>query len=434
VIAATLDELRVPIGSVRGYGRNPRRGDVAAIKRSLEVNGQYRPIVVNRRTTEVLAGNHTWLAARELEWPEIAATFVDVDEEEAARIVLADNRTAELGGYDDTELAALLASLPGLEGSGWQDRELERLLARIEKDGVDAARDTEPGPRPARPKTKPGTLYQMGAHRLLCGDSTKPAAVVRLLDGEAIEMVWTDPPYGVDYRPLLGGGKTGLSGARGDGFLNDLTDPDQLYGLIVASLRAACDHARPGAAIYVAHADGKHLGALFRRAFGDAGWELHQTLIWVKNTFSMGRMDYHYQHEPILYGWRPGAAHRFRADRTDRTVIDDDVALGELSRPELERLVRTLQNDLGTTVVREDKPHRNDLHPTMKPVRLVARQLANSSRPGDVVFEPFGGSGTTLIACENLGRRGRAIELDAGYCDVIVDRWQRHTGEQATKL
>jgi DNA modification methylase len=421
-IAPTLDELRIPIDSVRGYKGNPRRGDLEAITGSLQVNGQYRPIVVNRRSGEVLAGNHTWQAARALGWPEIAATFVDVDDEQAKRIVLADNRTAELGGYDDQELADLLASLPELEGTAWQDRELERLLARIEKGGADAGADTEPGPRPARPRTKAGHLYGLGAHRLLCGDSTRAVDVDRLLDGDQAEMVWTDPPYGVDYV-----GKT----AEQLTMPNDQAGP-QLYELLHGSLQLACERTRRGGAIYVAHGDGPN-GLDFRRALGDAGWELHETLVWVKNVFSLGRLDYHAQHEAILYGWRPGAAHRFRADRTETTLADDD-DLRELGRGELLALVRQLQNDRATTVVREDKPHRNDLHPTMKPVALVARHVANSSRPGEIVYEPFAGSGTTLLACENLGRRGRAIELDPGYCDVIVDRWERHTGEKAARL
>jgi site-specific DNA-methyltransferase (adenine-specific) len=434
VIADTLAELVVPIDSVRAYGRNPRRGDVAAIRRSLEVNGQYRPIVVNRRTGEVLAGNHTWAAARELEWTAIAATFVDVDEQEAARIVLADNKTAELGGYDDAELAALLRSLPdGLDGTAWQDRELERLLARIERDGVDAGRDTEPGPRPARPRSKPGTLYALGAHRLLCGDATDPVAALRLLDGDQAEMVWTDPPYGVAYQVSL----TDPAYARRrrqDGKVvpgDALAEADHA-AMLDAALRATLEVCAPGAPWYVTAPAGPR-EFTFASVLNGLG-VLRETLVWVKDAFVFGRQDYHWQHEPILYGWKPGAAHYWNAGRAEATVLDGELELGDLDKRQLVALVRQLQNERQTTVIREDRPRRSDLHPTMKPVGLVARCVLNSSRQAGVVFDPFAGSGTTLIACENLGRRGRALELDPGYCDVIVDRWQRHTGEQATRL
>ena len=419
MIADTLAELKVPIGSVRAYGRNPHRGDVVAIKRSLEVNGQYRPIVVNRRTSEVLAGNHTWLAVRELGWAEIAATFVDVDDEQAARIVLADNRTAELGGYADQELAELLASLLALDGTGWQERELERLLARLEREGVDAGRDTEPGPRPARPRTKAGQLYRLGAHRLICGDAADVTTIERLLDGELVEMVWTDPPYGVGYVGKTAAALTMSADRRGNA----------LGETVRMALELARERTRSGGAIYLTHGEG--IAQDMRAIVDDAGWEIHQVLVWVKDQFVLGRQDYHWQHEPILYGWKPGGAHRWLADRSETTVIDDETDLRELDRRQLVALIQALRNERRTTVIREDRPRRSDLHPTMKPVGLVARCLLNSSRTGGSVYDPFAGSGTTLIACENLGRRGFAVELDRGYCDVIVDRWQRHTGLEA---
>jgi DNA modification methylase len=229
-------------------------------------------------------------------------------------------------------------------------------------------------------------------------------------------MVWTDPPWGVGYVD-----------ARGRELLNDHRG-EELERTVHASLRLALEATRPGGAIYLVHGEG---GARLRDVVADVGWELHQTLVWVKNTFVLGRQDYHWQHETILYGWRPGAAHRFRAARTETTVVDDEPDVGKLSRRELVALVRKLRNERGTTVVREDKPARNDLHPTTKPVGLVASQVANSSGRGDVVYDPFAGSGSTLIACENIGRHARLVELDPGYCDVIVDRWQRHTGRQA---
>ena len=417
-IAATLADLRAPIASVRPYPGNPRRHDLAAIKASLERNGQYRPIVVNRRTDEALAGNGTLTAALELGWDEIARTFVDVDDEAAARIVLVDNRSNDLATYDDGELAALLASLPDFEGTAWADRDVERLLADVADAGADAGRDTAPSPPPANPVSRPGDVWKLGGHRVACGDCTDADAVGRLVGLERLEMVWTDPPYGVDYADAQGRGMTGDDG-----------DGEALYRTLRASLELAAGSVRAGGAIYVMHGDvALHGGTVFRHALVDAGWELHQVLVWVKQAFAFSRQDYHWQHEPILYGWKPGAGHRWNGDAAQGTVIDDDVDLAKLGRRELVALVRELRNERHTTVLREDRPHVADLHPTMKPVALVARMIANSSRRGEAVYEPFGGSGTTVIACENLGRRCYALEVDPGYCDVIVDRWREHTG------
>ena len=409
----------MPIASLRPYPGNPRIGSLEAIRESLERHGQYRPIVVRRGTGEVLAGNHTMLAAIELGWQEIAATFVDVDDDQARRIVLVDNRTTDLAGYDDSELAALLQALPDFAGTGWSPQELDRLLDELAKAaGGGAERDTEPAPRPTKPLARLGDLWRLGEHRLLCGDAASAEDVDRVLDSDQAEVVWTDPPYGVSYV-----GKT----AEALTFTGDQAGAE-LELLLRTSLELALERTAAGGAIYLAHGPN---GAIARRTFEQAGWELHQVLIWVKSTFALSRHDYHWQHEPVLYGWKPGAAHRWQGGRQDTTVVDDEPDVGQLGRRELVALVRRLRNARGTDVIREDKPHASTEHPTMKPVGLVAHQIANSSRRGDVVLDPFCGSGTTLIACENLGRRARAIEIDPGYCDVTVDRWQRHTGRQA---
>ena len=434
-IPETLRELAVPIKTLKPYPGNPRVGDLATIAASLETNGQYRPIVVRRGTNEVLAGNHTLLAAVELGWTEIAATFVDADDEQARRIVLVDNRANDLASYDDQALATLLQALHDLAGTGWKQGDLDRLLDTLARSGADASRDTEPMPVPATPRTKPGDLYRLGDHRLLCGDSTVAADVARALGGELAEMVWTDPPYGLDYHSPRGQRKGWRDRESGPSFANDFTDAGRLYELVHGALLLAQQNTKPGGAIYVAHADLAFThggGNLFRHALHEAGWETHQVLVWVKQVFVLSRQDYHWQHEPILYGWKPGAGHRWHGGAGETTVVDDDdLNVRQLDKRQLIALVRRLQNERRTTVIHEDRPVRADLHPTMKPVALVAWMLANSSRRGELVYEPFGGSGSTLIACENLQRRCTAIEVMPGYCDVIVDRWQRHTGGKA---
>jgi DNA modification methylase len=418
-IPDTLAELEVPIDSLRPYGRNPRRGDLAAIRESLDAHGQYRPIVARKGTGEVLAGNHTLAAALELGWTSIAATFVDVDDDQAARIVLVDNRTSDLGGYDDGALTSLLRSLPDLAGTAWAQADLDKLLDEQLGDGAD--RDTEPGPVPATPKTRRGDIWSLGLHQLICGDSTSPSTVTRLFQGgeadERAEMVWSDPPYGVDYEDSAGRKMAG-----------DKRGHDAHYDLLKAALENAAMVTSPGGAIYLMA--GSAIAG--QQALIDAGWGHHQTLIWVKDQWVLSRQDYHWQHEQILYGWKPGAAHRFHGGLNQATVVDDDDLAG-VDRKELLAIIRDLRNEIGTTVVREDRPTHADLHPTMKPVGLVARQIANSSRRYEIVYEPFAGSGTTLIAAENLARVCYAVELEPGYCDVIVDRWERHTGQEATR-
>src|SRR4051794_34909650 len=192
----TVDDLQVPIRELRPYGRNPRRGDLAAIKQSLARKGQYRPVVANRRTGEVLAGNHTLLAARELGWEQLAVTYVDVDDDQAKRIVLVDNRTNDLAGYDSQLLAELLEELPQLEGSGYDQAALDELLDELGPEPLD---EDGLAPLPAEPRTQPGDLFALGRHRLLCGDARHLPALRQVMEGRAAQLLWTDPPYGVSY-------------------------------------------------------------------------------------------------------------------------------------------------------------------------------------------------------------------------------------------
>lgn len=420
-IPAELADLAVPLDQLKPYGTNPRRGDVAAIADSLRANGQYRPIVVNRRTREVLAGNHTLAAARDLGWTHIAATWVDADPEQAARIVLIDNRANDLASYDDTVLAELLASLNGqLAGTGYDNADLDALLA-----GLEPARPvmlTDPDSAPPLPADEPitatGQIWTLGPHRLAVGDATDPLLVEALMAGEQADLVLTDPPYNVDYE---GGTADRLTIANDDmaapAFAHLLTG---LFGVAHAA-------ARPGAPIYVFHPDAGPSAIAFRQALLDTGWLHKQVLIWVKDQFVFGRQDWHWQHEPILYGWKPGGAHPWHGGRSLTTVIDDAPALDELKKPQLLELLRAVLAE--TTVLRVDRPRRNDLHPTMKPVALLTRLLDPSSARGDLVLDPCAGAGSTLIAAHLGGRRARLVELDPRYADVIARRWEQATGD-----
>jgi DNA modification methylase len=404
VIPETLAGLVVPIGSVRPYGRNPRRGDVAAIRRSLEVNGQYRPLVVNRRSGEVLAGNHTLAAAVELGWSEIAVTYVDVADAQAARIVLADNRTNDLAGYDDSELAQLLASLEqDYAGTAWGEDDVARLLIQLEASQPGADRDTEPARAPEEPVARLGDLWQLGDHRLLCGDSTDSAAVARLLDNGEPKLLATDPPYGVqldmEWRDRAGLNPLGPAEAsymRTDGHRNT-----EMSGDTRADWSEAFELVPSLTVAYVWHATTGTLevAAGLKRI----GFDLAQMIVWDKELFAISRAHYHWQHEPCWYARRKGSG-RFLGRRNQSTVWK----------------VRSPKQVMGGIEAKED-------HPTQKPLELYLR-------PGQSFYEPFCGSGTALIAGENVGRAGFAMEIDPRYVDVIVDRWQRHTGREAELL
>ena len=392
---AQLTSQTVPIHDLRPFPGNPRRGDIAAIRESLEQHGQYRPIVVRRQTNEVLAGNHTLSAAKQLGWTEIAVTYVTCDAEQAKRIVLADNRTNDLASYEPQALADLLTELPDLAGTGYDQAALDSLLDELDTEPL--VEDEVPPP-PAEPLTCAGDLYELGPHRLLCGDARDPGTYERLLGDEQAGLLWTDPPYGVDYQ-----GKTKAK-LR---IRNDVSGG--LDSLLAESFAAVDGALAAGSPLYVA-APGGPLLLSFAQAFGDAGWQLRQTLVWVKDAMVLGRADYHYRHEQLLYGFKPGPGRLGRGGK------------------------RWFGGDSETSVFEVDRPRASREHPTMKPPELIERALLNSSQRGAVVLDPFAGSGSTLVAAERTGRRAFLIELDPRYCDVICGRYERLVGRKARRI
>lgn len=411
---------QVPLDKLVPFPGNARRGDVDAIANSLQVHGQYKPIVVNARDMKVLAGNHTVQAAEQLGLRKLKVFFVDVDDDQALQINLIDNRTNDLAAYDTEALVAQLQALPDLELAGYDESALQTLLSEIddEPDGGEADPDDVPEIAPSR--VDPGDLWQMGEHFLVCGDATDGDVLAKLMGREQAHMVWTDPPYNVDYE-----GKT-------DDQLkiaNDALPDSEFFTMILAAFERALAATVEGGPIYACHPDTGRL--LFELAMRKAGWYYAQTLVWVKDVFALSRQDYEWQHEPILYGWRPGKAHRWFGQFDKSTVVDDEVDPKKLDKRELVELVRELRNQRNTDVVREPKPTASEEHPIMKPVELVQRHLQNSSTRGDIVLDPFAGSGTTAIAAETLSRKARLVELDPGYADVILVRWERFTGRKA---
>ena len=405
----SLEFSYVALSELRPYHKNPRRGNVAAIAESLKKRGQYKPLTVNvgsltGRPMEILAGNHTFHAAHSLDLPTVAIVTVDVDDAEAAQIVLADNRLADLGGYDDSDLLATIQDAEDLTGTGYTDQDLTALLRALdEPQGL-----TDPDDVPDLPEgetlTAEGDVWRLGPHVLYVGSSGDIDAVAAASQGAA-DAIWTDPPYGVSY---VGG--TGMT-IKNDG----ADEAAQVFADAVATMLVV---GRPGAPVYVAHAD--LMRGEFQRVMREAGMLYRQTLIWVKNAFVMGRADYHWQHEPILEA-------ELAAD------VDDFEAIGYGFTPGGEGRLgrggpRWYGDNKSSTVFQVPKPKVNGQHPTMKPVELIERMLRNSIPTGGLVFDPFGGSGSTMIAAHRLGARSLLCELDPKYADVICRRWQEHTG------
>jgi len=315
------------------------------------------------------------------------------------------NRMAELAEWDSELLALELGELGelgfDLDLTGFSEDAANALTPEVLPEGKT---DPDEAPEvPPTPRSVVGDVWLLGKHRVMCGDSTSIDAVETLMAGGKADCVWTDPPYGVkqstDFLREWDGGKKRPREAHG--IVNDDLDDNELTDFLRASLGAAFAACKDGAAWYVAAPP----GPLFH-CFGTVLKDLdvwRHTLAWVKSAFVLGRSDYHYQHEAIFYGWKPGAAHKWASDRKQSSTLNFD------------------------------KPARNGVHPTMKPVELVEYCIGNSSARGDVALDPFGGSGSTLIACEKTGRIARMMELDPRYVDVIVKRWQEFTGKQATR-
>lgn len=380
------------------YVKNSRthsEDQVAQIAASIKEFGWTNPILVDG-DNGIIAGHGRLMAARKLGYKEVPTIeLADLTETQKKAYIIADNRLALNAGWDNEmltiELNDLLADGFALDILGFDAKELDALL---EPEVVEGLTDEDDAPGiPDDPKTKLGDVYVMGKHRLMCGDSCSINDMEKLCADQLVDMWLTDPPYNVAYE---GKTKDALT------IKNDSMDNEGFRQFLRDAYVTADLVMKPGAVFYIWHADSE--GYNFRGAANDAGWKVRQCLIWKKSTMVMGRQDYHWKHEPCLYGWKEGAGHLWATDRKQTTILEFD------------------------------KPSRNGEHPTMKPVALFEYQMLNNTKGGDIILDSFGGSGTTLIAAEKHGRYARLMELDPKYCDVIVKRWEDFTGKKAVLL
>ena len=376
---------------------NPRKdlkpddAEYIKIKNSIVKFGFVSPLVINKDMT-VIGGHQRLKVLKDLGITEVECIVVDLDKTNEKALNIALNKIQ--GDWDEDKLEALLQELKleefDMNLTGFDFDEVDEILNDIngtKEDNFDVDSAYE---EIEEPITKPGDIWILGNHRLMCGDSTHKDDIMRLMNNQDADMLLTDPPYNVDYV-----GKT----AEALKIKNDNMDDNQFYEFLKKVFENMYIVTKEGASIYVFHADTE--GINFRKAFKDAGFKLAECLIWKKDCFVMGRQDYQWQHEPVLYGWKEGKAHYFINDRTQSTILEFD------------------------------RPKQSTLHPTMKPIELIAKLIKKSSKENDIILDLFGGSGSTTIAAEQLNRKCYTMELDPKYCDVIVKRWETMTNREA---
>lgn len=430
-----LQITMVPIDDLAPYENNTRAHndeDVAQIARSIERYGFNDPIGIWSDQNVIVEGHGRLMAARSLGMTEVPCVRLDhLTDEQRREYGIMHNKTAELSEWDfealERELHNIDLSEFGLSFSPDEQIEdtEEELLAAVQEDTVPEPPNNDPEKGPVKqPTSKRGQIWQLGEHRLMCGDSTEQQDVDALMDGVTADAVITDPPYNV-----------AIENAQGMRLQNDSMEEQAFFEFLRAAFTQLTRHLKPGGAFYVWHAS--RTASIFEAALAENALEIRQQLIWVKNALVLGRQDYQWRHEPCWYGWKDGAAHWFTPDRTQTTVIEDQADFGKMSKAELVEFCEQLfhsDEGLPTTTIYENKPIADTDHPTMKPVRLIARQIRNSTRPHESVLDLFGGSGTTMIAAEQLGRKAYLMELDPRFCDVIIERWETFTGKKAQRI
>lgn len=420
---------------------NPRKAlragdpEYDKIKRSIQEFGYVDPIIINSDNT-IIGGHQRVTVMREMGFTEVDVVVVNFDKAKEKALNVALNKIS--GEWDMEKLKDLMSELETLIDlglTGFDSEEIEELLAKMDTtEATDDDFDVDQALEEIiEPVAKLGDIYQLGNHRLMCGDSTEINQVQQLMNGCLADLIVTDPPYNVNY-----GDKAKMLDKYQKGhrniskILNDHMDDQKFYNFLFDTFSVAYQNTKDGGAIYVFHSDTERIN--FTSSFINAGFKLSEILIWVKNSLVLSRQDYHWKHEPIIYGWKEGTAHYFIDDRTHSTVFEQASNIDKLKKDELLDMLKEFMSQLKTTVLYENKPTKNDIHPTMKPVSLCGRLIKNSSRMNELIYEPFGGSGSTLIAAEQLGRKCNCMELDAKYVDVIIKRWEENTNGKALKI
>lgn len=415
-------------GQIEGVPKNPRlikdnKWDL--LKKSIQEDPEMlklREILVFEQAGKfvVIGGNMRFRVCQELGYKTIPCKVIP-PETTAAKLKAYTIKDNSAFGEWDIDLLANEWKIDELTAWGCEIPDYE--VKEIEDDAKEDDFDINDALKEP-PICKPGDIWMLGHHRLICGSASEPGDIDKLMGTTQADLVVTDPPYNVDY---VGKTKDALK------IQGDKIGEGAFKEFLKDAFTNMLNHMKKGAAFYVWHADSS--GDIFRNACTDTGLQVRQCLIWKKNCMVLGRQDYQWIHEPCLYGWKDGAAHYFIDDRANVTVYEDKLDINKLNKEQLKDIIKEiLEGKISTTVISEDKPSRSTDHPTMKPVKLMGRLIKNSSKPGHVVLDLFGGSGTTLIAADQLGRTCYMSEIDPRYCDVIIKRWEKQSGDQAEIL
>ena len=435
---------KIKTAELKAAEYNPRRelkpGDVEfeKLKRSIETFGYVEPVLVNTRNMTVVGGHQRLSVLKHLGHTEVDCVVVDLDEQQEKALNIALNKIS--GEWDDNKLSDLLQELKltGYDTSltGFDIKEMDELFAGsvydVTEDNFDM--DSEAN-KIDKPKTKMGDVWHLGKHKLLCGDCTATADVRTLFSGLKADLVVTDPPYNIDY----GSAEQDRAAYKGKDIedrkiLNDNMDDESFAQFLYSFYKATHGIIKGGGAMYVFHSTKESIN--FIAEMKRAGFKVSQTLIWAKDHFTLGRSDYQWQFEPVLYGWKEeaGKPHYFIHDRTQSTLLEDVGDFRSKKKEELLKLLEKIFEAFPSDLIRDNKPLRNGIHPTMKPLTLIARLIQNSSREGEVVFDPFAGSGSTLMAAAQMNRISLNIEMAENYCDCIVERFKKQFPDEPIYL
>lgn len=426
------------IETLQNWDKNPRsisEKDFKRLIQQIKKLGQYKPLIITKDGL-VLGGNMRLRAYRELGITDIWVSIVEAStQKEMLEYAISDNDRA--GQYDEELLAELIMDTKGFDQELYRIdlgklSTIKELLSKFAPEG-----DEDEAPEvdiESEPISKPGEIYVLGQHRLMCGSATSTEDMKKLMGTDKADLIFTDPPYNVDYK--------GSGGGRREGIMNDKMSADDFYRFLFDSISNMVKLAQMHAPFYICMSP-KELGAL-KQAFEDAGGHWQSHIIWVKNNFTLGGSDYQHQYEPILYGWIEGMKHFWNGDRNHSDIWEDLETIkpkfdgthtiielpGYTIKLEGKATGEILKGKRQSNIWRYDKPAKNDEHPTMKPIKLVSNAIRMSSQIGNIVLDPFGGSGSTLIACQKTDRVCRTMELDPKYCDVIRKRYAQAIGEE----
>ena len=410
------------------YANNSRTHSDEQIKQicaSINEYGFTNPILIDEKNM-IIAGHGRVLASEKLKLDEVPCIVLEgLTEAQKKAYIIADNKMALNAGWNEELLKIELENLKELDFdlslTGFDVDELDDILG-VDESNVEVEEDDYQVELPVEPKTKLGEIYQLGDHRLMVGDSTNEDDVKELMNEEIADLLFTDPPYNIN-----------VSNSDGMTIENDNMDDESFKLFLNSAFKCASQSLKPGGAFYIWYADGEAVN--FRTQCEENELSIKQNLIWVKNSFNFGRQDYKWKHEPCLYGWKDGASHYFVDEYNHPTVIEDEIDLDKLKKEDMKRMLEEiLSSNVATTIIHEDKPLKNDLHPTMKPLKMCGELIRHSSKPKELVLDLFGGSGSTLVTCEQLGRKCYMMEYDPQYADVIIDRWEQLTGKKAVKI